>query len=337
MRSISKRATRLWLCVAFGLMGLTAIPASAQVPLTYTIQPDTGPPGTDVNFVGAGCPRGTGAFDGTFEVFPGATATGTPLSTTGFVGTAGGAFVGSTGPLPTSTAGVKATRVVCTSVPAQNVGSVFTMTASPATSTSSTAVTSSTSSSSSTSTTRASTTTTSTTMVPPTSGGGGARLGVINSCAATYVKEGFLTNGFWPQLNCGDSRAMALADTRVAVVNGCGAYYVKQGPLNNAFTSQTGCNDASAIAVSPNRNGVINGCGAAFVKEGAITGSFVQQLSCFDGQALALTDNRVGVVNACSAFFAKEGSLSGGFSQQTSCGDARAIAVSPNRVAVING
>jgi TolB protein len=188
-----------------------------------------------------------------------------------------------------------------------------------------------------TTTSSTSTSTTSTTVPPPTTGGGGARLGVINSCAALYVKEGFLTNAFTPQLNCGDGRAVALADTRVGVVNGCGAFYVREGALTTPFNPQTGCGDAQAISVSANRVGVVNGCGAAYVKDGALTGPFVQQLGCGDSRALAVTDSRVGVINSCASFYVKEGAVTNGFEQQTGCGDARAISVSPNRVAVING
>jgi hypothetical protein len=171
---------------------------------------------------------------------------------------------------------------------------------------------------------------------PPTTGGGDGRVAAINSCLGGHVKEGFLTNAFSQQLNCGDARAIALAGTRVGVVNSCGASYVKQGALSSSFDQQTGCNDTAAIAVSANRNGVINGCGAAYVKEGPLNGGFNQQLNCGDARALAVTDNRVGVINSCGSFYVKEGALNGGFNQQLNCNDARAIAVSANRIAVIN-
>jgi Tol biopolymer transport system component len=187
----------------------------------------------------------------------------------------------------------------------------------------------------STSTTSTSTTTT-TTIKPPTTGGGGARFGVINSCSALYVKEGFLTNSFNQMLNCGDGRAVALGDTRVGVINGCGSFYVRQGALNSPFNQQTGCGDAQAITVSADRVGVINGCGAAYVKQGALNEPFSLQLGCGDARAVAVTDSRLGVINSCGSFYVKEGALANGFDQQTVCGDARAMAVSPNRVAVIN-
>ena len=187
-----------------------------------------------------------------------------------------------------------------------------------------------------TTTSTSTTSTTSTTVQPPTTGGGGARVGVINSCSALYVKEGFVTNGFTPQLNCGDGRAVALGETRVGVVNSCGAFYVREGALNGPFAPQTGCGDTQAIAVAANRVGVVNGCGAGYVKQGALTEPFSPQLGCGDARALAVTDNRVGVINSCGSFYAKEGVLTNGFEQQTVCGDARAMAVSANRVAVIN-
>ena len=187
-----------------------------------------------------------------------------------------------------------------------------------------------------TSTTSTSTTTTTTTVKPPTTGGGGSRFGVINSCSALYVKEGFLTNAFHQQLNCGDGRAVALGETRVGVVNGCGSFYVKQGELNTSYQQQTGCGDTQAMAVSADRVGVINGCGAGYVKQGALNSPFSLQLGCGDARALAVTDNRLGVINSCGSFYVKEGALTAGFNQQTVCGDARAMAVSPNRVAVIN-
>ena len=205
----------------------------------------------------------------------------------------------------------------------------------PPPTTTSTTVAGSTTTTSSTSST---TSTTVTTVPPPTTGGGGARFGVVNSCSALYVKEGFLTNAFNQQLNCGDGRAVTLGETRVGVINGCGSFYVRQGALNSPFNQQTGCGDAQAISVTANRVGVINGCGAGYVKQGALNEPFSLQLGCGDARALAVTDSRVAVINGCGSFYVKEGFLTdpNGFNQQTVCGDARAMAVSPNRVAVIN-
>ena len=115
--------------------------------------------------------------------------------------------------------------------------------------------------------------------------GGLARLGVINSCGAAYVKDGGLGEPFQQQLNCGDGLAVTLGGNRMGVMNSCGALYVKEGELNTPFHQQLNCGDGRQVVLSSGRRvGVINGCGAAYVKEGELTAPFQQQTACGDSQ-----------------------------------------------------
>ena len=133
----------------------------------------------------------------------------------------------------------------------------------------------------------------------------GERVGVLTTDGTAYVREGALNATTWVTEHT-SIQQIALAGDRIGVVTTGGIAYVKDGGLSAAWSTQrTGITE---LVLAGERVGVVGTDGNAYVREGALTAAWVTEHSSV--RHLALDGTRIGVLRADGVVWVKEGGLS---------------------------
>ena len=102
----------------------------------------------------------------------------------------------------------------------------------------------------------------------------GDRVGVLNTAAQVYVKEGGLSTGWVHEVN--GAKALVLAGTRVGVVTTADSAYVKDGGLSASWVHEA--DGVAHLALAGDRVGIVEG-----VHRGPLYGNRAPEMAGRDG------------------------------------------------------